>query len=263
MSNENIKSTKSAFKTFYYFLAQNKKCVKEVKENDRNLFKGKVENDFYQNLAMISFDTGYVSNDGHKIKYSYTSWKEAFFNSTDRDNFEYFASLYRTTGAIAFRIYNYGTNEYDYIISLNSDAYNHLSDRVMWLTLSHEMGHCLLDHPSHPLQDGDGRDIEREIAADNAGFNFLKTTNNFDLHEYANQEYLVGSEGFRLKHIANCGMTIYGKENIEVICDNFNKEKFDCLETIAKRFINLYSDETSEEDSAREENFRKFLSENL
>ena len=263
MKEKKIKSTKSAFKLFYYFLAQNKKCVKKIKKNDRNLFKGKVEHDFYQNLAILSDDTEYVSNDGHKIKYSYTSWREAFFNSTDRKNFKYFASLYQTTGAMAFRIYNYGTNEYDYVISLNSDAYNHLSDRVMWLSLSHEMGHCLLDHPSNPLPDDVGRDIEREIDADNAGFNFLKETNNFDLHEYANREYLCGSEGFRIKHIANCGMLIYGKENIEVICDSFNKEQLDCLETIAKRFINLYSDETSEEDSAREENFRKFLSENL
>lgn len=263
MSNENIKSTKNAFKAFYHFLAQDKKCVKEVKENDRNLFKGKIENDFYQNLAMDSFDTGYVSNDGHRIKYSYTSWREAFFNSTDRNDFKYFASLYQTTGAMAFRIYNYGTNEYDYMISLNSDVYNHLSDRVMWLSLSHEMGHCLLDHPSHPLQDDVIRNVEREISADNAGFNFLKKTNLFDLHEYDGREDLVGSEGFRIKHIANCGMLIYGNKNIEVICDNFDKEEFDCLETIAKRFLKLDTDENSEEDSAREENFRKFLSENL
>ena len=52
-------------------------------------------------------------------------------------------------------------------------------------------------------------------------------------------------------------------KNVEVICDNFDKEELDCLETIAKRFIKLDSDETSEEDSAREENFKKFLSENL
>ena len=259
-NNENIKS---AFKAFYYFLAQNKKCVKEVKENDRNLFKGKVENDFYQNLAILSDDTGYVSNDGHKIKYSYTSWREAFFDSTDRKDFKYFASLYSTTGAICFRIYNYGTESYDYIISLNSDAYDHLSDRVTWLSFAHEMGHCLLDHPSYPLPDDVIRDVEREIAADNAGFNFLKTTNNFDLNEYIDREHLVGKDGFRIKHIANCGMLIYGKENVEVICDNFDKEELDCLETIAKRFIKLDSDENSEEDSAREENFKKFLSENL
>ena len=263
MSNENIKNTKSAFKAFYHFLAQNKKCVKEIKNNDRNLFKGKIENDFYQNLAMESFDTGYVSNDGHRIKYSYCSWREAFFNSTDRNDFKCFAPLYQTTGAMAFRIYNYGTNEEDYMISLNSDAYNHLSDRVMWLSLSHEMGHCLLDHPNNPVQDDVLRDIEREIAADNVGFNFLKKTNSFDLHEYVGREHLVGSEGFRIKHIANCGMLIYGNKNIEVICDNFNKEEFDCLETIAKRFLKLDTDENSEEDSAREENFRKFLSENL
>ena len=187
--NENIKSTKSAFKAFYYFLAQNKKCVKEVKKNDRKIFKGKVKNDFYQNLAMMSSDTECVSNDGHRIKYSYTSWREAFFNSTDRKNFNYFASLYQTTGAICFRIYNYGTNEYDYIMSLNSDAYNHLSDRVTWLSFAHEMGHCLLDHPSNPLPDGVGRNIEREIDADNAGFNFLKKTKVFDLHEYEYGEY--------------------------------------------------------------------------
>ena len=258
-----IKSTKNAFKSFYYFLAQDKKCVKKIKKNDRNLFKGKVENDFYQNLAMLSDDTEYVSNDGHKIKYSYTSWREAFFNSIDRNNFNYLASLYQTTGAMAFRIYNYGTNEYDYIVSLNSDAYNHLSDRVMWLSLSHEMGHCLLDHPSNPLTDDVERDIEREIAADNAGFNFLKKTKVFDLHEYVDREYLVGKDGFCIKHIVNCGMMIYGKENVEVICDNFDKEELDCLETIAKRFIKLDSDETSEEDSAREGNFKKFLSENL
>ena len=263
MKEKKIKSTKSAFKSFYYFLAQDKKCVNIIKKNDRKIFKGKVENDFYQNLAILSDDTEYVSNDGHKIKYSYCSWREAFFNSTDRNIFRYFASLYQTTGAMAFRIYNYGTNEYDYIISLNSDAYNHLSDRVMWLSLSHEMGHCLLDHPSHPLPDDVVRDVEREIAADNAGFNFLKTTNNFDLYEYIDRENLVGKDGFRIKHIVNCGMMIYGKENVEVICDNFNKEEFDCLETIAKRFIKLDSDETSEEDSAREENFKKFLSENL
>ena len=263
MNNENIKNTKSAFKAFYYFLAQDKKCVKEVKKNDRKIFKGKVKNDFYQKLAMISDNTGYVSNDGHRIKYSYTSWREAFFDSTDRNNFNYFASLYQTTGAICFRIYNYGTDEYDYIMSLNSDAYNHLSDRVTWLSFSHEMGHCLLDHPSNPLPDDVGRNIEREIDADNAGFNFLKKTKVFDLHEYVNQEYLVGKDGFRIKHIANCGMLIYGKENVEVICDSFDKEQLDCLETIAKRFIKLDSDENSEEDSAREENFKKFLSENL
>ena len=263
MKEKKIKSTKSAFKSFYYFLAQDKKCVNIIKKNDRKIFKGKVENDFYQNLAILSDDTEYVSNDGHKIKYSYCSWREAFFNSTDRNNFRYFASLYQTTGAMAFRIYNYGTNEYDYIISLNSDAYNHLSDRVMWLSLSHEMGHCLLDHPSHPLPDDVVRDVEREIDADNAGFNFLKTTNNFDLNEYIGREHLVGKDGFRIKHIANCGMLIYGKENIEVICDSFDKEELDCLETIAKRFIKLDSDENSEEDSAREENFKKFLSENL
>ena len=50
---------------------------------------------------------------------------------------------------------------------------------------------------------------------------------------------------------------------LKLFCDNFNKEELDCLETIAKRFIKLDSDETSEEDSAREENFKKFLSENL
>ena len=263
MKEKIIKSTKSAFKLFYYFLAQNKKCVKMIKKNDRKIFKGKVKNDFYQNLAMMSSDTECVSNNGHRIKYSYCSWREAFFDSTDRNNFRYLASLYQTTGAMAFRIYNYGTNEYDYIISLNSDAYDRLSDRVTWLSFAHEMGHCLLDHPSHPLSDDVGRNIEREIDADNAGFNFLKKTKVFDLNEYVDREHLVGKDGFRIKHIANCGMTIYGKENIEVICDNFNKEKFDCLETIAKRFINLDSDETSEEDSAREENFRKFLSENL
>ena len=263
MKKKIIKSTKSAFKSFYYFLAQNKKCVKMIKKNDRNLFKGRVENDFYQNLAMLSDDTEYVSNDGHKIKYSYTSWREAFFDSTDRNNFKYFASLYQTTGAICFRIYNYGTNEYDYIISLNSDAYDHLSDRVTWLTFAHEMGHCLLNHPSHPLPDDVGRNIEREIDADNAGFNFLKKTKVFDLNEYVDREHLVGKDGFRIKHIANCGMMIYGKENVEVIRDSFDKEELDCLETIAKRFIKLDSDETSEEDSAREENFKKFLSENL
>ena len=164
---------------------------------------------------------------------------------------------------MAFRIYNYRTNEEDYMISLNSDAYNNLSDRVMWLSLSHEMGHCLLDHPSNPLPDDVGRNIEREIDADNAGFNFLKTTNNFDLNEYIGREHLVGKNGFRIKHIANCDMLLYGNKNIEVICDNFNKEELDCLETIAKRFLKLYTDETSEEDSAREENFKKFLSENL
>lgn len=263
MKDKKIKSTKSAFKAFYYFLAQNKKCVKIIKKNDRKIFKGKIKNDFYQTIAMMSSDTECVSNDGHKIKYSYTSWREAFFNSTDRNNFKYFASLYQTTGAICFRIYNYGTDKYDYIISLNSDAYDHLSDRVTWLSFAHEMGHCLLDHPSNPLPDDVKRSIEREIDADNAGFNFLKKTKVFDLNEYVDREYLVGKDGFRIKHIANCGMLIYGKENVEVICDNFDKEELDCLETIAKRFIKLDSDETSEEDSAREENFKKFLSENL
>ena len=258
-----IRNTKSAFRAFYYFLAQNKKCVKKIKDNDRNLFKGKVKNGFYQNLAMMSSDTDCVSNDGHRIKYSYTSWREAFFDSTDRNNFNYFASLYQTTGAMCFRIYNYGTNEYDYIISLNSDAYDRLSDRITWLSFAHEMGHCLLDHPSHPLPDDVERNIGREIDADNAGFNFLKKTKVFDLHEYVDREHLVGKDGFRIKHIANCGMMIYGKENVEVICDSFDKEQLDCLETIAKRFIKLDSGETSEEDSAREENFRKFLSENL
>ena len=66
-----------------------------------------------------------------------------------------------------------------------------------------------------------------------------------------------------IKKVFETFMLIYGNKNIEVICDNFAKEEFDCLETIAKRFIKLDSDETSEEDSAREENFKKFLSENL
>ena len=57
MKEKKIKSTKSAFKSFYYFLAQDKKCVKKNKKNDRKIFKGKVENDFYQNLAILSFDT--------------------------------------------------------------------------------------------------------------------------------------------------------------------------------------------------------------
>lgn len=263
MENEEIKSTKRAFKIFYNFLAQNEKCVKKVKKNDRKLFKGRVKNDFYQNLAILSDDIECVSNDGHRIKYAYCSWREAFFNSTDRNNFKYFASLYQTTGAICFRIYNYGTESYDYIISLNSDAYDHLSDRITWLSFSHEMGHCLLDHPSNPLPDDVGRDIEREIAADNAGFNFLKESNAIDLNEYADREHLVGEKGFRLKHIANCGMVSYRKENIEVITNSFNKEKLDCLEIIAKRFIKLDSDENYEEDSARESNFKKFLSENL
>lgn len=263
MEKEEIKSTKRAFKIFYDFLAQNKKCVKMIKKNDRKIFKGRVKNTFYQNLAILSDDTEYVSNGGHRIKYSYCSWREAFFNSIDRKNFKYFASLYQTTGAIAFRIYNYGSESYDYVISLNSDAYDHLSDRITWLSFSHEMGHCLLDHPSNPLPDDVKRDIEREIAADNEGFAFLKKTNSIDLNEYNDRQYLVGDEGFRLKHIANCGMVLYGRENIEIIADSFNKEKLDCLETIAKRFIKLDSDETKEEDEAREENFKKFLSENL
>lgn len=263
MENEEIKNTKRAFKIFYNFLAQNKECVKKIKKNDRKIFKGKVENTFYQNLAILSDDTECVSNDGHRIKYSYCSWREAFFNSTDRKNFKYFTSLYQTTGAMAFRVYNYETESYDYIISLNSDAYDHLSDRITWLTFSHEMGHCLLDHPSNPLPDDIKRDIEREIAADNEGFNFLKKTNSIDLNEYNDRQYLVGNEGFRLKHIANCGMILYGRENIEIITNSFNKEKLDCLKTIAKRFIKLDSDETKEEDSARESNFKKFLSENL
>ena len=262
MNNDYIKSTKHAFKSYYYFLAQNKECVKKIKKNDRNLFKGKVENNFYQNLAVLSDDTECVSNEGHKIKYSYCSWREAFFNSTDRNNFKYFKSLYQTTGAMCFRIYNYGTESYDYVMSLNSDAYEHLSDRIAWLSFSHEMGHCLLDHPSNPLPD-DKRDIEREIAADNEGFAFLKQTNVIDLNEYKDRGHLVGSEGFRLKHIANCGMMLYGKENVEVICNSFKKETLDCLEEIAKRFIKLDFDETYEEDSSRESNFEKFLSENL
>ena len=258
-----IKNTKRAFKIFYNFLAQNKECVKIIKKNDRKIFKERVKNNFHQNLAILSDDTECVSNEGHRIKYAYCSWREAFFNSTDRKSFKYFASLYQTTGAMCFSIYNYGTESYDYIIALNSDAYDHLSDRVAWLTFSHEMGHCLLDHPSNPLPDDIKRDIEREIAADNEGFNFLKKTNSIDLKEYVNREQLVGAEGFRLKHIANCGMMLYGKENIEVITNSFNKEKLDCLELIAKRFIKLDSDETFEEDSARESNFTKFLSENL
>lgn len=265
MAEEKIKNTKCAFKEFYYFLALNKKCVKIIKKNDRKskLFKGRVKNDFYQTLAILSDDTGYVSNDGHRIKYVYSSWREAFFSSTDRNSFEYFNSLYKTTGAMCFRIYNYRIDKYDYIITLNSDAYDRLSDRVMWLTFSHEMGHCILDHPSNPLPDDIKRDIEREIAADNAGFNFLKESNTIDLHEYVDREYLVGAEGFRLKHVVNCPMMLYGKENVDVITEQFNKEDLDCLEIIAKRFLKLDSGETAEEDKAREENFKKFLSENI
>lgn len=253
---------KHAFKDAYYKYPD--KCTETIKSNDRNLFKGKVKNDFYQNLACSSEDTGFVSNEGHKIKYSYCSWREAFFKSTNRKDLNFFVDMYCTTGAMCFTIFNYGTNEYDYIISLNSDSYTYISDRLTILSYTHELGHCLLDHPSHHLEDDiRKRDIAREIAADNAGFIAMVENNFYDLNEYKDHEYLVGSEGFRLKHVGNCGMMIYGKKNMDIISNVYEISLLDCLEAISKRFLKLSSSENEEEDKAREENFKSFLSTNL
>lgn len=258
---EIVKTIKKAFKLGYYNYV--KECSKQLEYNDKNLFKGRVKNSFHQNLAIQSEDTGYVSKDGIRIKYSYTSWREEFFKSTDRKNLKFFTSLYRNTGVMCFRIYNFGTEKYDYIISLNKDTFTHFSNDIFSISFAHEMGHCLLDHPSNPLPDNIERDIDREIAADNEGFRFLKESNMIDLNLYKDRENLVGSYGFNLKHVGNCGMVIYGPENIKEISKHYGCEEYQCLKQIANRFLKINSGQNDEEDTRREENFKKFLSENL
>ena len=234
------------------------KCTDIIKENDKDLFKEEVKYDFYQILANYSVDLGFKSNNGHRRKFSYYSWREVFFDSTDRNNLEFLKYLYSTTGAICFEMLNVATNKCDYIISLNSDCYNNISCGFTILTYFCQLGMCLLDYPSIYLEDDNQkRNIDRIISADTAGLKAMKLHNVCDLKHFKNREHLLGAEGFRLKHICNCGMLIYGEENMNVISNTYGCTLQDSLKSIAEQFIKLNSGETVEE------NFKKFLSENL
>lgn len=239
------------------------KCADILKENDKNLFKEKVECDFYQILANCSTDLGFKSNGGHRIKFSYCSWREAFFDSTDRNDLKFLESLYTTSGAMNFSMLNVATNKYDYIISLNSDCYNNISCGFTILTYFCQLGRCLLDYPLHNKGSDNKRNIDKIISADTAGLNAMKSYIICNVNHFKNREHLLGAEGFRLKHICNCGMVIYGEENMNVISNTYGLTLQDTLKLIAERFVDFDSGETSEEDKAREENFKKFLSENL
>ena len=249
---------KQDFKKGFYSFPN--RVSKQLRKNDKKLFKGRVRQTFNEYVATQSVDTGEKSQLGYRIKFCSISFRDAFFNSTDRNDEASFRFLYSSTGAVAYKIWNYAIKEYDYIIAMNRDAYNHISDRLFELTFCHEMGHCLLDHPLHNERLDDGkRHIDIEIAADNAGFEYLLRDPDVENLDEFNDPNLISSDNFDIKHVANCGSVIYGPKNLDLMMEEYKYDSFSLLEQIAKRFLKYNSSENEEEDKARHENWVAFL----
>lgn len=241
---------------FYNFAEEAKSAMKrnDVSYSEFTIDKDTV--DFYCNLARKSIDTSRVSIGGHKIKFSYCSWREMFFKSSNCNDLDWFKDLYCNTGAMCFTQYNSVSKEYDYIIALNSDVFDNLIDQFYQLSLAHEMGHCLLDHPSNLVQD---RDINRELAADNAGYEYLFSNSKMKKSDF--EPEMVGRIGFTTKHIIACPAMIYGEDNLQAI-ERFypDRKLLSIKKEITYHYLNMGNGETDEEDLIREKNFKEFLS---
>ena len=250
------KNTKRALKLFYKNL-NSRKSRRKIKKIDKKLFKSKPEYSFFTNLARVSEESIYTSKEKHKIMISYTSWREMFFKSLERNSFKCFEWCFTNTGATCFQEWNNQTKCYDYIVALNSDVYDYASDEEYFMTLAHELGHAMLDHPSNPVNE---RSIPREIEADNMGYIILQENRKYE-EKGLNllNPNLISSDSFQQKHDLQCGVMIYGKEGIKMICDEFECSRPYVMKKIADRFLTRDDPKTITEDAARHENWVKTL----
>ena len=249
-------TVKQQLKKFYNDLGNAKQIVIE---NDKNLFKNQKDLSFKTRLAYSSELTEYVSTKGHKIRFSYVSWRDEWFQSTDRNNLKYFNNeLIESVGGICFECWNNRDDLSNYIIALNKDVYAKLPQEDLDLTFAHELGHCILDHLLllHNKEFNE-RSIQLEIDADTMGFNSLKVKGEFKNESYKDPKLLT-NEYFTKIFILNWGSLIYGSENIKSISKIWNESE---TTTVEKLFDRYYERDIGNgyEIRKRYENFQSFL----
>ena len=239
------------YKAVYNFVPV---CKNKLFEMDEGLRK--TDRDFKTILAYASRPTGLKTNGGRDIKFSYIPWHNAFLQSTDNEDADYFRDLCCQTGAMAFIMFNKTKDEYDYIVALNSDVYERVCYPLYRLTLAHEMGHAICDHAF--VENHDKRSIDRELEADDNGFKLISSYFKDDKNIFTPD--MISSKSFTFKHILAGASMAFGEKGLSLIMKEYGKkDHFELCKEISSYMLNLDPDLTKIEDGVRSKNFEEWL----
>ena len=229
------------------------KAKAKLRKLDKSIKKQ--EFDFQTMLARCSKVTDLVSCQGKGINISYSPWHELFLASTDRDNDEYLEELCCCTGAMCFSAWNNCKEDYDYIVALNSDVYDYICSPIFALTLSHELGHAVMDHQ---LEDHSVRTIEREVEADNKGFELITTWLEMNKSDF--ESGMISFDAFNFKHLLAAAAMAYGAKGVDVIQKVYGyKDHFKVSKEISSSIIKINDHKLAGEDETRAKNYEAWL----